>query len=285
MKFSVVGFSQRKLVELGLGMDEAMVLRWFVDYQASGKMRVLQFAGHTWYWVNYAGVLENLPIIAGSTKTISRRFDKLESAGVLEHYTFREGGVFSCYRINPVVYFELIDDIQEQRNQLLSQADTTTPTLFPLDKTPEKAVFEDETNEGGGKTELSNGKTEVSDHWTEVSEQKKSLINSSSKVLREPPISPAGGTAPSQKRFIKPTIEEVTAYCNERSNGIDPQEFLDSNEAKGWLVGRTRTPMRDWRATIRTWEATRRRDAKTRGPDRKRVNQAFEGQKGGRVRL
>lgn len=285
MKFSVVGFSQRKLVELGLGMDEAMVLRWFVDYQASGKMRIIQFSGHTWFWVNYAGVLESLPIIAGSTKTISRRFDKLEASGVLEHYTFREGGVFSCYRINPVVYFELIDDIQEQRDQLMAQSDTTTPTLFPLDQAPKKPVFEGETNEGGGETELSNGETELSDHWTEVSEQKISLLDSSIKLKEEPPVSPAGGSAQPRKRFIKPTIDEVAAYCTERKNGIDPQEFIDSNEAKGWVVGRNRTPMRDWQAAIRTWEASRRRDGQSRVPDKKRVNQGWEGKKGGRVRL
>ena len=285
MKFSVVGFSQRKLVELGLGMDEAMILRWFVDYQASGKMRVLQFSGHTWYWVNYSGVLESLPIIAGSTKTISRRFDKLEAAGVLEHYTFREGGIFSCYRINPAVYTDLIDDIQQQRDQVMANTDTVTPTLFPLDQTPEKAVFECETNEGEGETELSNGKTDLSDHRTDLSEQKISLLDSSIKS-KEPPISPTGGKAQkSRKRFIKPTIEEITTYCTRRNNGIDPQEFFDSNEAKGWVVGRNRTPMQDWQATIRVWEASRRRNGQSRAPDKKRVNQGWEGNKGGRVRL
>ena len=56
------------------------------------------------------------------------------------------------------------------------------------------------------------------------------------------------------KKFIKPTLEEVKAYCEERKNGIDPQRFLDTNDAKGWLVGTTKTPMKDWKAVIRTWE-------------------------------
>ncbi len=54
------------------------------------------------------------------------------------------------------------------------------------------------------------------------------------------------------KRFVKPTLEEVSAYCQERSNGIDPQSFLDFYEAKGWRIGKE--PMRDWQAAIRTWE-------------------------------
>jgi hypothetical protein len=56
------------------------------------------------------------------------------------------------------------------------------------------------------------------------------------------------------RRFTPPTLEEVTAYCLERKNGINPQGFLDSNQQKGWVVGKNRTPMKDWRAAIRTWE-------------------------------
>ena len=29
---------------------------------------------------------------------------------------------------------------------------------------------------------------------------------------------------------------------------------MDANDAKGWLVGTTKTPMKDWRAVIRTWK-------------------------------
>ena len=56
------------------------------------------------------------------------------------------------------------------------------------------------------------------------------------------------------KKFIKPTVVEISAYCDERKNGIDPQYFFDSNEAKGWLVGKNQTPMKEWKAVIRTWE-------------------------------
>ncbi len=63
--------------------------------------------------------------------------------------------------------------------------------------------------------------------------------------------SAGGGTAP-QKRFEKPTVEEIAKYCEERQNGIDPQQFFDFYESKGWKVGRE--PMKDWRACVRTWE-------------------------------
>jgi DNA-binding transcriptional ArsR family regulator len=54
------------------------------------------------------------------------------------------------------------------------------------------------------------------------------------------------------QKFIKPTIEEIEAYCRERDNGIDAQQFYDFYEAKGWLIGKTK--MKDWKAAVRTWE-------------------------------
>lgn len=62
----------------------------------------------------------------------------------------------------------------------------------------------------------------------------------------------ADGAAPIPKRFVKPTVEEVAAYCKERNNNVDPQRFWDFYEAKGWKVGNQ--PMKDWKAAVRTWE-------------------------------
>ena len=53
-------------------------------------------------------------------------------------------------------------------------------------------------------------------------------------------------------RFSPPTIEEVTAYCRERGNHVDPQRFVDFYASKGWRVGNQ--SMKDWKAAVRTWE-------------------------------
>ena len=55
------------------------------------------------------------------------------------------------------------------------------------------------------------------------------------------------------KRFTPPTLEEVTAYCRERNNGIDPQYFLDYQTARNWILSNGKQ-CKDWRATVRTWE-------------------------------
>ena len=55
-----------------------------------------------------------------------------------------------------------------------------------------------------------------------------------------------------QKRFVKPTIEEVQAYCQERNKGVDAQRWYDYYSSNGWKVGKN--PMKDWKAAVRTWE-------------------------------
>lgn len=54
------------------------------------------------------------------------------------------------------------------------------------------------------------------------------------------------------RKFIKPTVEEIAVYCNERNNAINPQHFYDYYEARGWSINKS--PMKDWKASVRTWE-------------------------------
>lgn len=54
-----------------------------------------------------------------------------------------------------------------------------------------------------------------------------------------------------EKRFVKPTVEEVEAFIREHSYPVDAQRFVDFYESKGWRVGNQ--PMRDWQAAVRTW--------------------------------
>ena len=58
--------------------------------------------------------------------------------------------------------------------------------------------------------------------------------------------------------FIPPSIEEVSAYCTERSNGVDPESFVDHYEANGWLRGKNK--IKDWKACVRTWEKSRQQE-------------------------
>lgn len=56
------------------------------------------------------------------------------------------------------------------------------------------------------------------------------------------------------KTFKKPTLEEIEEYCKERNNNIDPKAFLFYYETNGWVQGKNRKPIKNWKACIRTWE-------------------------------
>ncbi len=83
-------------------------------------------------------------------------------------------------------------------------------------------------------------------------ESNKSFYNKSSLDNKgdKPPALPQ--VSKKSKRFVKPTLDDVQAYCQERQNNVDPESFIDFYESKGWKVGNQ--PMKDWKAAVRTWE-------------------------------
>jgi hypothetical protein len=54
------------------------------------------------------------------------------------------------------------------------------------------------------------------------------------------------------KRFVKPTIEQLEAYMEERGMNNVANRFYDHYESNGWKVGKN--SMKDWKASVRTWE-------------------------------
>ncbi len=64
--------------------------------------------------------------------------------------------------------------------------------------------------------------------------------------------SSAKSTTTKRKRFEKPTLSEIKAYCSERNNNVDAQHFFDHYESNGWKVGKN--SMKNWQAAVRTWE-------------------------------
>ena len=70
--------------------------------------------------------------------------------------------------------------------------------------------------------------------------------------------------------FKEPTSKDVSEYCKERSNDIDPLAFVDYYSARGWMLNGRK--MRDWKAAIRTWE----RNSKPKTPKVKASHTAEE---------
>ena len=60
---------------------------------------------------------------------------------------------------------------------------------------------------------------------------------------------PNGGMYNTRTQFVPPTLDEVRAYKSEIGSPVDPRDFLDFYEAKGWMVGKSK--MKNWKAAFR----------------------------------
>lgn len=50
------------------------------------------------------------------------------------------------------------------------------------------------------------------------------------------------------------SLEEVTSYMIEQgATSRDAEAFYDYYSSNGWVIGKARTPMKDWKAAVRTW--------------------------------
>ncbi len=65
------------------------------------------------------------------------------------------------------------------------------------------------------------------------------------------------------KRFTPPTVEQVKAYCLERQNRVNAEQFVDHYTSNGWRVG-GKSPMKDWKAAVRNWERNSYNSGQTR---------------------
>lgn len=57
-----------------------------------------------------------------------------------------------------------------------------------------------------------------------------------------------------EKEFIPPTLEEITAYCEDRHSPINPKTFFDYFSASNWIDSRG-SPVKNWKQRIIAWES------------------------------
>ncbi|MCR5344391.1 MAG: phage replisome organizer N-terminal domain-containing protein [Butyrivibrio sp.] len=77
---------------------------------------------------------------------------------------------------------------------------------------------------------------------------------------------PVTETGTKRSRFVKPSIDELEAYRQEKNLNVDTRTFYDFYESKGWLVGKS--PMKDWKATMRGWHNRERPRSGTPGSNK-----------------
>ena len=132
--------------------------------------------------------------------------------------------------------FESIEKIENEKSNLINSNQS-----FSNNNQSFQFLYETETRNGNKKQE----------DIIPPSEDRSSSVGIEEAREKIAPLPP--------KKFLKPTVDEVRAYCLERKNDIDPEKWFDFYQSKGWRVGSQ--PMKDWKAAVRTWE--RRNDYQT----------------------
>ncbi len=121
MKYTICGFNQQKLFDYKLDINDAQILRWLIDFAATGKMRKLIENNTVYYLVNYEAIICAFPIMGiTSTKAIANRFEKYVNCGLLQK-TVRKGGSFSgtatLFAITSLVGDMIYDEKTSQTEQ------------------------------------------------------------------------------------------------------------------------------------------------------------------------
>ena len=68
---------------------------------------------------------------------------------------------------------------------------------------------------------------------------------------------------PKRKNFVKPTVEEIAAYCKEKNYNVNAQQFFNYYESNGWKIGRN--AMKSWQAAVQNWNTRNKANNKAAG--------------------
>ena len=68
---------------------------------------------------------------------------------------------------------------------------------------------------------------------------------------------------PKAKKFIKPTVEEIVAFCKEKNYNVNAQQFFNYYESNGWKIGRN--SMKSWQAAVQNWNTREKANNKAAG--------------------
>ena len=68
---------------------------------------------------------------------------------------------------------------------------------------------------------------------------------------------------PKRKNFVKPTVEEIAAFCKEKKYSVNAQQFFNFYESNGWKIGRN--AMKSWQAAVQNWNTRDKANKKATG--------------------
>lgn len=143
-------------------------------------------------------------------------------------------------------YERKVSNLKQNRNRTATGTKTapTTDNQTDIGRTPNEHRTENTTEE-----EKPNGDRTDS---VSVNDSVNVSVNDIECVsVAETPAEPAPKPAPTIKRFVAPTLEEIREFCFEKNINTNVDKFFYYYKSKGWKVGNS--PMKDWKAAVRKW--------------------------------
>ena len=248
------------------GLQEAILLDWIVFWLVENERNERNFyEGRCWVFNSAKALAEKFHYL--TPNTIQKTLKRLEDAGIIISGNFNKNkfdrtkwySIADEYRYLLKEHRSDAENLKEDAKQNPQSEDASgisqsasgfsqsaspfsqSANVYKLTNTPtEENSKEFQTDSS---LSLANARTREANAQSEISQKRTddfSQSNNFSPPVREP-----------AKKFQKPTIEQIRAYCKEADKDIDAEAFFDFYEAKGWVVGRA--PMKDWKAAVRNW--------------------------------
>lgn len=128
---------------------------------------------------------------------------------------------------------------------------------------------------------LTTNQEPITNSKKESTKENPCVADRSTALTGDAPLDESKNTPPDKptkktKRFVKPSLEELTEYFRERGITKDAEaaKFHDYYESNGWRVGKN--PMKDWRSAVRNWIRQSENFAKSSGNSEPTPKKSFE---------
>lgn len=160
MKYTVEGYSQEKAIELGLNIEDLIILRWIQDFYPLMAKKIIN--DEEYVWINYSKLLEDLPILSFESKrSLIRRLEKFEKLELLKRECIKnKDGTYSYVMLT--TKFGILISNKSGSNSI---TDGVTPVTYPYD-----------TSDTGRMTPVSyqNNPSTINNPSTKINKEKKS---------------------------------------------------------------------------------------------------------------
>jgi len=127
MRRTVFGFNQQKALELGLTLQDLLLLNYIQLANSSHKMKHIDDEnGNPYVFISHTKLHEDIPILNYTEGTLKNKLSQLKKQGIIVSMLDRKdlNGTRAYYALSELALDELFEDYIEDNNQVISELPT-----------------------------------------------------------------------------------------------------------------------------------------------------------------